>query len=133
MTDRLTAAQYRALKAPKPNKYRAQKTSVDGITFASKSEAKRYATLRDQERAGLISDLTLQPRYPYCIRGKKVFDYIADFGYRDANGVDRVEDVKGMDTPVSRLKRKIIEADRGIRIECVNGDGRPLKARKRKK
>jgi hypothetical protein len=46
-----------------PNKYRNIKTIVDGITFASKKEAKRYSELKLLERAGMITDLELQPAF----------------------------------------------------------------------
>lgn len=104
------------------NKYRAKKCNVDGITFDSRAEATRYEGLKLLLRAGEISDLKLQPKYPFCIGHKKMFDYIADFSYV-MDGETIVEDVKGMDTPISRLKRKIISADRGIEIRTVDKNG----------
>lgn len=91
------------------NKYRAIKTEVDGITFDSKREAARYMELVLLERAGEISRLELQPKYDCVVNGKKICTYKADFRYFDANG-SVVEDVKGMKTPVYRLKKKLVEA-----------------------
>jgi len=107
----------------KPSKYRSVKVSVDGITFHSKAEARRYGDLKTLQRAGEISRLELQPKYPFAIGGRKMFDCVADFTYLDANGVQVVEDVKGLDNPVSALKRKITMADRGIEIRLVDGAG----------
>ena len=45
------------------NKYNAQRVKVDGITFDSKKEAKRYSELKLLERCGAISDLELQVEY----------------------------------------------------------------------
>lgn len=90
-------------------KYRAQRTVVDGINFASKAEAKRYLELRAMEQAGLIYHLELQPKFPVIINGIKVCTYIADFAYFTKS--ERItEDVKGMLTPVYRIKKKLVEA-----------------------
>lgn len=107
----------------KPNKYGAVKTSADGVTFHSKAEARRYGDLKALQRAGLISDLVLQPKFPFMLHGKKMFDCIADFQYVTGRGVTIIEDVKGKDNPVSALKRKITMADRGIEIRLVDGAG----------
>ena len=44
-------------------KYNARKVEIDGITFDSLKEANRYSELKLLEKAGLIKDLTLQPRF----------------------------------------------------------------------
>ena len=92
------------------SKYRAIRTEIDGITFASKKEAARYQELRMLERAGYISGLELQPRFPLHINGVKVCDYVADFGYLARDQKPVVEDVKGMKTSVYRLKYKMFHA-----------------------
>lgn len=100
------------------NKYRAIKTTLDGITFDSKKEANRYAILKLREKTGSISHLELQPQFKVEINGRKICTYRADFQYIDKNvkGVDGqfgamvVEDVKGVKTPVYRLKKKLVEA-----------------------
>lgn len=91
-------------------KYGAQKTCIDGITFHSKREALYYADLRLLEKAGEIHSLEIQPKYPIVIDGKKVCNVILDFQFREKDGRLRVIDVKGMDTPMSRLKRKLVSA-----------------------
>ena len=45
------------------SKYRAKKETVDGHTFDSKKEAARYKALLIEQKAGLIEDLILQPRF----------------------------------------------------------------------
>jgi hypothetical protein len=102
------------------NKYRAVKTEVDGIMFDSKREAARYMELVLLERAGEISRLELQPKYDCVVNGKKICTYKADFRYFNANG-SVVEDVKGMKTPVYRLKKKLVEAlFPGVKIQEVS-------------
>tara|TARA_A100001011_G_C14289461_1_gene835433 strand:- start:119 stop:430 length:312 start_codon:yes stop_codon:yes gene_type:complete len=91
-------------------KYRAIKTVVDGITFASRKEATRYTQLRVLQKSGLITELELQPKFKCVVEGVKICTYIADFQYKENNGLVTVEDVKGMKTPIYKLKKKLVEA-----------------------
>jgi len=114
-------------------KYRNKPVIVDGIKFDSIRESIRYRELKLLESAGEIDQLKLQPRYPLMcgtshvrIRNKhgqpRNAYYFADFEYRDRKKFFNelvVEDVKGMDTPVSRLKRAMIEAHYNIRVRLV--------------
>jgi len=112
------------------SKYNAKPTTVDGIRFASKAEARRYGELKLLERAGEIRNLELQPLYPIIINSAPVkirskgypngrdVVYIGDFRYFSGNKTI-VEDVKGADTPVSRLKRALVEAIYSVRVVIV--------------
>lgn len=91
------------------NKYNAQKITIDGITFHSIRESKRYLDLKNLERAGRIHSLELQPRYDFIINGIKIGFYKADFRYKEKNQLI-IEDVKGMKTPVYSLKKKLMLA-----------------------
>jgi len=112
---------------PLQNKYRNQRTVVDGITFASKKECLRYAELKLLETAGYINDLTLQPRFPLIVMNVKIGVYVGDFCYNQTTGgvstgistVNVVEDVKGIKTPVYRLKKKLVKALYGIEIKEI--------------
>ena len=96
------------------NKYKNNKTVVNGHEFDSKKEARRYYKLLAMERAGEIKDLRLQPEYeliPRFKKGNKTYRktvYIADFEYVE-DGMTIVEDVKGFKTPVYKLKKKLFE------------------------
>lgn len=108
------------------HKYRVSKKedrTVDGIVFDSKKEAKRYAELKILALAGEISDLQLQPEFRLWVspidRKGNLQDcgaYRADFLYMGRSGEIVVEDVKGMKTPLYKLKRKLVEAIYGITI-----------------
>ena len=99
------------------HKYGAIRTEVDGVVFASKAEAHHYTELKALQQAGVIRDLELQPRYPLTVNGLLCGTYVADFRYVDAASGDLVvTDVKGVRTPVYRLKRKLMEAIYRIRI-----------------
>ena len=105
------------------NKYHSVKVRVDGMTFDSKKEYRRWLDLKMLQRAGLISDLRRQVKYelvetPYDEDGKALFrgaSYIADFVYVE-NGKTIVEDCKGKKTDVYQLKKKWFWKDYGILI-----------------
>ena len=102
------------------SKFNAQRTEVDGITFASKAEARRYSHLKMLERAGTIHDLELQPRFTLLVNKIKVATYVADFRYRFVGvSLPVVEDVKGVQTAVYKLKKKMLAAQHGIIITEV--------------
>jgi hypothetical protein len=96
------------------SKYKAKKTEIDGITFDSKAEAKRYQELKLLEKAGQIKHLSLQPRFTlqegfvnsHTGKIERKIEYVADFMYLE-NGVIIVEDVKGMKTSDYKIKRKL--------------------------
>lgn len=96
------------------SKYRARKTTIDGITFDSKAEARRYADLKLMERAGAISNLELQPAFVLLESFRdatgalhRAITYRADFRYTEGGKVI-VEDVKGMETREFKMKRKML-------------------------
>lgn len=96
------------------NKYKNTKIVVDNIRFESNLEATRYRQLKLLQRAKQISNLRLQ--VPFLLQegfkknGKthRKIEYIADFKYIE-NGKIIVEDVKGIQTDVFKLKHKIFE------------------------
>lgn len=97
------------------HKYNAKKTTVNGITFDSKAEARRYSELKLLVQAGEINGLILHPTFelqpPFVdVDGKRqrAIKYVADFQYTE-NGRPIVEDVKGVETPVFRLKMKMFK------------------------
>lgn len=101
----------------KPSKYRAQPVVIDGVRFASKAEGRRYEELKLLVSSGRIHSLELQPKYPIKIEDVKICSYVADFLYFDcAKNWWVTEDVKGVKTPVYRLKKKLVKALYGIDI-----------------
>lgn len=93
-------------------KYGAKRTVCGaGHTHDSKLEAGRCDTLTAMEQSGEITHLVQQPAFPIVINGRPVCKVLGDFQYRMADsGLPVVVDVKGMDNPMSRLKRKLVEA-----------------------
>lgn len=98
-----------------------KKPVIDGIRFDSAHEARRYQTLKMMQRAGEISKLQLQVRYPITINGVKVLikseryrngrhlTYVADFVY-EKDGKQVIEDAKGHQTRESKIKIALMDA-----------------------
>ena len=106
------------------NKYGNKKTEMDGITFDSKREAKRYAELNLLQRGKVISDLQLQVEFqliePMRIAGKhyRAIIYRADFVYMQ-DGKQVVEDAKGVRTDVFQIKKRLMKQVHGIDVVLV--------------
>lgn len=106
--------------AKKPSKYKNIRTTVDGVAFASKKEAAHYVKLKAMEKVGIITDLTLQPKFPIVVNGYAIGFYAADFSYTVVStGIRFVDDVKGMRTAVYKIKKKLVEALYVIRINEI--------------
>ena len=96
------------------SKYRNKKIQIDRYVFDSIAEGQRYRELTLLEKAGKISNLELQPKFllqdSFRKNGKtyRKIEYVADFQYTE-NGKTIVEDVKGIQTDVFKLKHKLFE------------------------
>ena len=121
------------------NKYKSIKTTVNGIEFDSRKEARRYSELLLLQRAGVIRGLQMQVKYVlipaqyetyerYGKNGQRLKDgqrllekecsYIADFVYEE-NEKTIVEDTKGVKTKDYIIKRKLMLYVHGIRVKEV--------------
>lgn len=107
------------------NKYGARRTVVDGITFASAIESRRYVFLKHLVDAGVITGLECHPSYPITHNGTKICKVELDFLYWH-NGERIVEDVKGMDNQLSKLKRKLVRAFHGVDVTIVKSPTAPV-------
>lgn len=121
------------------NKYLNEINEYMGVTFHSKAERERYKDLVLMEKAGEIRDLKRQVKFDLLptMRGKyrteRAVHYYADFTYYKVNpeGKDEyvVEDVKGVQTDLYKLKRKLMLYRKDISIYEVY----PEKKQRRKK
>lgn len=105
------------------NKFNAVKVTLDGHTFDSKAEAKRYGELKLLEKAGKISKLEVHPKFDLAINGHVIARYTADFEYMYAGRLLHVEDVKSAPTAKRRdfiLIRKLMKAIHGIDVEVLS-------------
>jgi len=121
-------AQQKPARDPLPSKWKAKPVIVDGVRFDSQSEYDRWCELKLMERAGQITHLSRQVRFVLKIGERQVVIrserypngrtavYTADFTYREKNGRFVVEEHKGIDDSVSRLRRAVVEAIYGFEI-----------------
>lgn len=124
------------------SKYHSRKVTIDGITFDSQKEYRRFRELCLLEKAGRITDLQRQVKFElipaqyesyerYSTKtGKRLKDgkrciehscvYNADFVYKE-NGQLFVEDTKSDPTKTKDyiIKRKLLLWVHGIRIKEV--------------
>lgn len=109
----------------KANKYHAKKVQLEnGERFDSKKEYCRWKELQLLERAGEISSLMRQVAFELIPAAppkfKRPIRYIADFTYIDEKTNHLVvEDVKGVQTPVYKLKKRIMFDKFGVIIQEV--------------
>lgn len=123
------------------SKYLNKKIEVNGIEFASKKEARRYQELLLLLNTGEITDLRLQVPYELIpaqkepptigskggVRPGKTIEracmYVADFVYKDKEGREIVEDVKGYKMggaySLFKIKKKLMLWRFGISVKEV--------------
>ena len=121
-------------------KYNNKKAELDGITFDSTKEMKRYIVLKKAQEEGIISDLMLQVKFELipAVREKYIkhlktkdkecertlqlpITYTCDFQYTK-NGETIVEDVKASPKMLPKdfiIKEKMMFALKGIKIRRV--------------
>jgi thymidylate kinase len=95
------------------NKYGAKKVIIDGIKFDSKMEADYFLYLKQQPN---VIAFRLQPKFllqdKFVKRGitfRKI-EYKADFDVLYEGGRIETIDIKGAETEVFKIKRKLFEA-----------------------
>lgn len=107
----------------KKNKYGAKKAQAFGRTFDSQGERSRAVVLMRYQDLNLIRNVTFQRPYKLSVNGVHICKYIADFVYekQDKNGdwFEVVEDFKGVTTPYTKLKLKLMKACLDIDVRIV--------------
>lgn len=128
------------MAANRKAKYNNKKAELDGITFDSTKEMKRYIVLKKAQEEGIISDLMLQVKFELipAVREKYIkhlktkdkecertiqlpITYTCDFQYIK-NGETIIEDVKASPKMLPKdfvLKEKMMFALKGIKIKRV--------------
>jgi hypothetical protein len=102
-------------KADVRRKYGNHPTTVDGIRFDSKREARYYERLKLEKAAGVVRYFLRQ--VPMHLPGGT--RYVVDFLIVMPGGSIRYVDVKGRDTPISKLKRREVQHHYGIEVELA--------------
>lgn len=113
-------------RKPSDLKYMNVKTVVDGMKFDSMAEARRWRDLTLLQKAGHIERLRRQVPIG-LLQGAKLYGekrarpgvrLVVDFVY-EQHGEIVYEDTKGMETPMSRLKRHMAKALHGIDVRLT--------------
>jgi hypothetical protein len=97
-------------------KYNANKVKLDGIKFDSQMESLYYKHLKILEKANIISFFVCHPQYILQDsyrndEGVKIraIKYIADFEVTYPDGRVEIVDIKGKETEVFKIKKKLFE------------------------
>lgn len=105
------------------NKFHAQKTVYNNITFDSKKEANFCERLDNLIKSGDVLSYERQIKYDITINNIKCCYYKLDFLINYANGNIEYVDIKGLKRGCSyqmfRLKKKLVEASYGIVIKEI--------------
>lgn len=97
-----------------------RKVKFDGYTFDSQLECARYKELKLLLAAKEIRNLQVHPSFMIHINGIEICRVELDFEYYViASDLWTVEDTKGHDTDMSKLKRKMVEADYGVKVKIL--------------
>lgn len=101
------------------SKYNNKRTEYNGKIYMSKKEAGYARTLDALKWAKDPKEkvLSYKTQVPFEIKIKKIHicNYIADFVVKYKDRIE-VVDVKGFRTDIYKLKKKLVEANYGIKI-----------------
>ena len=116
------------------SKYHSVKAVADGRVFDSKAERDYYLlVLLPLLQSGEITAIKFQPKYElqpaFTKNGKhyRAITYVADFEVLYKDGHKEIIDVKGVETKVFRIKKKLFEYKyKNLNLKVVKGgaDGR---------
>jgi Protein of unknown function (DUF1064) len=97
------------------HKFKAKSCQEDGHKFPSKLERAYYVQLKIRQTLGEVVFFLLQT--PFLLPGG--VKYVVDFTVFLADGTVEFVDTKGMDTALSKTKRKMVEDIYPIKIKIV--------------
>jgi len=115
-------------KKARNGKYNSYTVVIDNVSFDSVMESRFYLRLLEMKAAKQIKSFSmqvtyeLQPKFKDKVSGKTVraITYIADFVVTDADDQVIVVDVKGKETDVFKIKKKMFQYKYpGVRFMCM--------------
>lgn len=92
------------------NKYRSVSTIYEGRQYHSKAEAAYAAELDLRKKAKQILSWEPQVKVSLDVNGYHISNYYVDFLVNYSDGTIEYVEVKGFETEVYRLKKKLFEA-----------------------
>ncbi|MDL2238155.1 DUF1064 domain-containing protein [Christensenellaceae bacterium OttesenSCG-928-K19] len=99
----------------KRSKYGNKRTTLDGVERDSKLESDYYAQLRLMEKAKEVTRFFEKVSFQLT----DGISYVADFVVLWPDGTWTVEDTKGKETDVYKMKKKLMKELKGIEIKEV--------------
>ena len=93
------------------NKYNNQTCRCSsGHGHDSRFEASYCEQLKMLQQTGEIREYKTEPRYDLTVNGKHITTHYPDFLVTNNQGEDEIHEVKGAETDVWRIKKKLFEA-----------------------
>jgi hypothetical protein len=89
------------------NKYNAKKTKYNGRYYDSALEAAYAEQLDWRIKAGEIKEVTPQYKISIDVKGVHIANYYMDFKVEFTDGRIEMHEVKGMETPLWRMKWRL--------------------------
>lgn len=81
-----------------------------GVLYHSRTEAEYASHLDILMLAGEVRSWSRQRPFPLLVGGRLVANYIADFVVEERGGREVIQEVKGWQTPDSKLKMSLLKA-----------------------
>jgi hypothetical protein len=95
------------------SKYNSKKVKIDGHCFDSIKESQYYSTLKLLLKSKKIKGFCLQSKF---ILGENI-SYKADFIVFELDGSCRIIDIKGYETEIFKLKKKLFDEEFDLYLE----------------
>lgn len=92
------------------SKMRNVLTEYAGKWYHSMAEASYAGTLDQMIRGGLVRSWDRQRKFSLDVNGIHISNYFADFVVTMRDGSEQVHEVKGLMTPIARMKLLLFEA-----------------------
>lgn len=92
------------------SKYHASSTEYNGRVYHSKFEAQYARDLDLMIKAKKVIEWTPQVKISLDVNGYHICNYICDFKVIMKDGSIQLHEVKGFETDMFRMKRKLLEA-----------------------
>jgi hypothetical protein len=106
-------------KLKRKSKYKNRATQCDGFTFDSIVERDYYVHLKANQNAGSVKMFLRQVPLHIVCNDESVCKYVCDFQVFYSDGLVEFVDVKGIQTDIFKIKKKLVEAQYPIEIKLV--------------
>ena len=110
---------FKSFKKAGRQKYENTPTRYDGHRFDSSSECDYYKHLLKLQRAGAVQMILRQVPFHLTSNSENIAKYVCDFQVFYKNGTIEFVDVKGIETDMFKLKKKLVESQYPVEIKVL--------------